>query len=92
MYTGRYGTYNTHTGRDLHVRLTVAVRLLMVPNVLLLAIQKYSTPLTLASVSDIGGIMVSVVPVCPKSCCPPLYHVMSGAGSPDTSHVSVNPI
>ena len=85
-------TYNTHKGWDLHDRLTVAVRLLMVPNVLLLAIQKYSTPLTVASESDIGGSMVKIFPVSPESCCPPLYHVMSGAGSPDTSHVSENPI
>ena len=64
----------------------------MVPNVLLLAIQKYSTPLTVASAFDIGAFMVNVFPVSPESCCPPLYHVMTGAGTPDTSHVSVNPI
>ena len=34
--------------------------------------------------------MVNVFPVSPESCSPPLYHVMAGAGSPDTSHVSEN--
>ena len=36
--------------------------------------------------------MVKVFPVSPESCCPPLYHVMSRVGSPDTSHVSENPV